>query len=130
MLVQGSDKLGPIGHGWTYSAHPICAAAGVANLELVDEMDLVEQCRRDRRLFPHRTALKSRRRSQRIVGEVRGEGMLAAVEFVADRDDRVFFDAVRRRSGAQVAAALARARRHRPRHAARATSSASRRRSA
>jgi L-2,4-diaminobutyrate transaminase len=27
----------PIGHGWTYSSHPLCAAAGVANLELVDE---------------------------------------------------------------------------------------------
>src|SRR5690606_17077104 len=33
VLVEGSDKRGPIGHGWTYSAHPICAAAGVANLE-------------------------------------------------------------------------------------------------
>ncbi|MET4295779.1 adenosylmethionine-8-amino-7-oxononanoate aminotransferase [Bradyrhizobium sp. LB8.2] len=32
MLVKGSDQLGMIGHGWTYSAHPICAAAGVANL--------------------------------------------------------------------------------------------------
>ena len=41
VLVQGSDKLGSLGHGWTYSAHPICAAAGVANLELIDELDLV-----------------------------------------------------------------------------------------
>ena len=40
-LVQGSDKLGSLGHGWTYSAHPICVAAGVANLELIDELDLV-----------------------------------------------------------------------------------------
>ena len=42
VLVQGSDEFGAIGHGWTYSAHPICAAAGVANLELLDELDLVE----------------------------------------------------------------------------------------
>ncbi|TIS15678.1 MAG: aminotransferase class III-fold pyridoxal phosphate-dependent enzyme, partial [Mesorhizobium sp.] len=41
VLVRGSDKLGSLGHGWTYSAHPICVAAGVANLELIDEMDLV-----------------------------------------------------------------------------------------
>jgi len=33
VLEQGTDKFGPIGHGWTYSAHPICAAAGVANLQ-------------------------------------------------------------------------------------------------
>ncbi|MFX5591067.1 hypothetical protein ABTD70_19575, partial [Acinetobacter baumannii] len=42
VLVKGSDELGAIGHGWTYSSHPICAAAGVANLELIDELGLVE----------------------------------------------------------------------------------------
>ena len=39
------------------------------------------------------------------VGDVRGEGMLAAVEFVEDRDDRVFFDPARK-VGPHVAAAL------------------------
>ena len=105
VLVQGSDKLGSLGHGWTYSAHPICAAAGVANLELIDEMDLVDQCRRDRRLFPRRTAPRPSA-AHKHVGEVRGDGMLAAVEFVADRDDRVFFDASQK-IGPQVATALA-----------------------
>ena len=46
VLVQGSDTFGSIGHGWTYSAHPICAAAGVANLELIDETRPGRQCRR------------------------------------------------------------------------------------
>ena len=41
VLEQGADRFGPIGHGWTYSAHPICAAAGVANLQLIDNLDLV-----------------------------------------------------------------------------------------
>jgi len=41
VLERGTDENGPIGHGWTYSAHPICAAAGVANLKLIDELDLV-----------------------------------------------------------------------------------------
>src|SRR6185436_6460880 len=45
VLERGSDEFGPIGHGWTYSSHPLCAAAGVANLELIDEMDLVENVR-------------------------------------------------------------------------------------
>ena len=40
-----------------------------------------------------------------IVGEVRGDGMLAAVEFVADKDDRKFFDASQK-IGPQIAAAL------------------------
>ena len=42
VLEEGTDQFGPIGHGWTYSAHPICAAAGVANLKLIDEMNLVQ----------------------------------------------------------------------------------------
>jgi len=42
----------------------------------------------------------------RHVGDVRGEGMLAAVEFVEDRDDRKFFDTAKK-VGPQIAAALA-----------------------
>ncbi|MFP3471229.1 aminotransferase class III-fold pyridoxal phosphate-dependent enzyme, partial [Micrococcus sp. SIMBA_144] len=42
VLEQGTDENGPIGHGWTYSAHPIGAAAGVANLKLIDELNLIE----------------------------------------------------------------------------------------
>jgi L-2,4-diaminobutyrate transaminase len=41
VLEQGTDEFGAIGHGWTYSAHPIGAAAGVANLKLIDELGLV-----------------------------------------------------------------------------------------
>ena len=28
VLVEASDSMGAFGHGWTYSAHPLCAAAG------------------------------------------------------------------------------------------------------
>ena len=41
VLEQGTDENGPIGHGWTYSSHPLCAAAGVANLELVDSLSML-----------------------------------------------------------------------------------------
>ncbi len=91
VLETGSDQLGPIGHGWTYSAHPLCAAAGVANLELIDTLDLVTNARETGGYF--RAALADALGSHPLVGEVRGEGMLAAVEFVADRDDRRFFPA-------------------------------------
>ena len=104
VLVQGSDKLGSLGHGWTYSAHPICVAAGVANLELIDEMDLVKNAGETGAYF--RAELAKAVGGHRHVGDVRGDGMLAAVEFVADRDDRVFFDAAQK-IGPQVAAALA-----------------------
>jgi len=103
VLVQGSDQLGPIGHGWTYSAHPICTAAGVANLELIDELGLVENARDTGAYF--RAELARAVAGHRNVGDVRGDGMLAAVEFVEDKDDRRFFDPARK-IGPQVAAAL------------------------
>ncbi len=103
VLEQGSDDFGPIGHGWTYSSHPLCAAAGVANLELVDELDLVRNAGEVGVYF--NAALKDAVGSHRHVGEVRGEGLLAAVEFVRDRDDRVFFDASEK-VGPRIAAAL------------------------
>jgi L-2,4-diaminobutyrate transaminase len=91
ILEQGSDAFGPIGHGWTYSSHPLCAAAGIANLEVVDEMNLVENAGTVGAYFNQ--VLGDALGSHANVGDVRGEGMMAAVEFVRDRDDRVFFDA-------------------------------------
>ncbi|MBB3066053.1 aspartate aminotransferase family protein [Limibacillus halophilus] len=107
VLEQGSDKLGPIGHGWTYSAHPLCAAAGVANLELIDELGLVDNARDVGAYF--RQSLAEALGDHAMVGEVRGEGLLAAVEFVKDKDGSkggpVFFDAALK-VGPQVAASL------------------------
>jgi len=103
VLVQGSDQLGPIGHGWTYSAHPICAAAGVANLELIDSLGLVENALTTGAYF--RAGLAATLTGHRNVGEVRGDGLMAAVEFVEDRDDRRFFDPARK-IGPAVSAAL------------------------
>ncbi len=103
VLERGSDEFGAIGHGWTYSSHPLCAAAGVANLEVLDELDLVANAREVGAYL--RQSLADAVGAHRHVGEVRGEGMLAAVEFVRDRDDRVFFDAGEK-IGPRVTAAL------------------------
>lgn len=103
VLVQGSDELGAIGHGWTYSAHPICAAAGVANLELIDELGLVENAGKTGAYF--RSELAKALADHKHVGEVRGDGLMAAVEFVEDKDDRAFFDPAKK-VGPQIAAAL------------------------
>ncbi|MXQ13165.1 aspartate aminotransferase family protein [Microvirga makkahensis] len=103
VLEQGSDAYGPIGHGWTYSSHPLCAAAGVANLEVVDELDIVANAREVGAYFNR--ALQEAVGSNRFVGEVRGEGLMAAVEFVRDRDDRVFFDPSEK-VGPRITAAL------------------------
>ncbi|UUX48973.1 aspartate aminotransferase family protein [Nisaea acidiphila] len=103
VLEQGTDELGPIGHGWTYSAHPIGAAAGVANLELIDTLGLVGNAKEIGAYF--NKALQDALGGHANVGDVRGEGLLAAVEFVADKDGRTFFDPAKK-VGPSIATAL------------------------
>jgi L-2,4-diaminobutyrate transaminase len=103
VLERGTDENGPIGHGWTYSAHPIGAAAGIANLELVDSLGLLANAR-DTGAYLNQ-AMMSAVGGHPHVGDVRGEGMLCAVEFVEDREKRVFFDPARK-VGPSMSAAL------------------------
>ncbi|MFW8595145.1 aspartate aminotransferase family protein [Cribrihabitans neustonicus] len=103
VLEQGTDENGPIGHGWTYSAHPIGAAAGVANLKLIDELGLVENARDTGAVLNQ--AMAEAFAGHPNLGEVRGEGMLCAVEFAEDPGSRKFFDAGAK-IGPQIAAKL------------------------
>ncbi len=103
VLEQGTDENGPIGHGWTYSAHPVGAAAGVANLKLLDDLNLIRNAG-DVGAYLN-TQMRGALAEHPHVGDVRGEGMLCAVEFVQDRDKRQFFDASEK-VGPRVAAAL------------------------
>jgi L-2,4-diaminobutyrate transaminase len=105
VLARGTDENGVLGHGWTYSAHPVGAAAGVANLELIDKLDLVTAAGRTGAYL--NAAMKAALQGHANVGEVRGEGLLCAVELVRDPDGRVFFDATDG-IGPKVAAAMLR----------------------
>ncbi|WP_371225111.1 aspartate aminotransferase family protein [Roseovarius sp. 2305UL8-3] len=104
VLEQGTDENGPIGHGWTYSAHPIGAAAGVANLTLLNDLNLIENAKEVGHYL--NAAMTEALGEHAHVGDIRGEGMLCAVEFVKDRETRSFFDASEK-VGPQIAAALA-----------------------
>lgn len=103
VLEKGTDENGPIGHGWTYSAHPIGAAAGVANLKLIDDLGLVKNAGETGAYL--NKAMTDALGGHAHVGDIRGEGMLCAVEFVEDREQRRFFDPSRK-IGPSVAAAL------------------------
>ena len=103
VLEQGTDENGPIGHGWTYSAHPIGAAAGVANLKLIDALKLIQNAGETGAYL--NAAMKDALGEHAHVGDIRGEGMLCAVEFVKAREGRIFFEASEK-IGPQVAAAL------------------------
>ena len=80
------------GHGYTYTSHPLSAACALANLELIEREGLREQA-------AHRGAyLNERLRAafdgHPLVGEVRGRGLIAAVEFVAGREPTRLFDPI------------------------------------
>jgi L-2,4-diaminobutyrate transaminase len=69
-------------HGYTYTAHPIAAAAAIANLDVIERDGLVEQAAaRGEHL---RARLREAFAGHPLVGEVRGLGLVAAVEFVAE----------------------------------------------
>lgn len=91
VLMRGADEYGVFGHGWTYSAHPIGAAAGIANLALIDRLGLVRNAAETGAYLT--ATMREVLGDHPRVGEIRGEGMLCAVELVAERDGRRFFAA-------------------------------------
>lgn len=85
-----SEHLGVFGHGYTYTAHPIACAAANANLKILERDRLVENAATVGSHFQRR--LRERFEGHPAVGEVRGAGLIAAVELVADRETRRSFD--------------------------------------
>ncbi len=102
ILMQGTDENGIFGHGWTYSAHPIGAAAGIANLDVLDRLDLVANAADVGAYFS--AAMEAAVGAHPNVGEVRGAGMLCAVELTSDKDARGSFSPVGATCGKVVAA--------------------------
>jgi len=89
-IRAGSDKLGVFGHGFTYSGHPVAAAAALANLKLIEDENLVAQAgARGEVMHKH---LREAFANHPAVGDVRGFGLIGAVEFVAERNPAKRFD--------------------------------------
>jgi len=80
---------GPLQHGFTYSGHPTACAVGLRNVQILEDEHLVERAaelgayliERLRTLYSHE-----------IVGDVRGLGLMAAVELVRDRTTKAQWD--------------------------------------
>lgn len=77
-------------HGFTYSHHPAGAAAGLAVLRILRDENLVEAAaRKGEDLL---VALNDALRGHANVGDIRGRGLLVAVELVSDRATKLPFD--------------------------------------
>ncbi|MEY9981495.1 L-2,4-diaminobutyrate transaminase [Bradyrhizobium yuanmingense] len=90
VMEEAADRVGAFSHGYTYSGHPIAAAAANAVLDIVENERLSVRAKVVGAHFQRR--LKERFAQLEIVGEVRGVGLLGAVEFVADRHTKQRFD--------------------------------------
>ncbi len=79
-------------HGYTYTSHPLAAAAAMANLDIIERDGLIERIPTigDRL----QQALRAAFDGHPLVGEVRGMGLVAAVEFVAATEPPARFDPV------------------------------------
>nr|ACY24699.1 aminotransferase class-III family protein [uncultured organism] len=90
VIDSASTRDGAMGHGWTYSGHPICAAAALANLDILERENITANAA-DVGTYLN-AQLRQTFEGHPLVGEVRGDGMLAALEFMADKDARTPFD--------------------------------------
>ena len=90
VLRQGSDEIGTFAHGFTYSGHPVSTAVALECLKIYEEIDVVE---RVRRLAPRlQQGLRERFGDHPLVGEIRGVGLMGAVELVRDKATGQPFD--------------------------------------
>jgi adenosylmethionine-8-amino-7-oxononanoate aminotransferase len=89
VFQQGDAALGSVTHGYTYSGHPVAAAAALATLEVLEREDVVGNAARQGAHLLER--LRAIGASSRLVGDVRGVGLMACLELVADKASKAPF---------------------------------------
>jgi len=88
-IADNTAKIGTFGHGFTYSGHPVAAAVAVETLKIYEERDIVGHVQR---IAPRLQDGLRRFADHPLVGEVRGVGLVGAVELVADKATKAPFD--------------------------------------
>jgi len=92
VIADNSNKIGTFGHGYTASGHPVVTAVALENIAIIEERGLIENARKMGEIL--QTRLHTLFDDHPLVGEVRGAGLIAAVELVADKAAKTPFDPV------------------------------------
>jgi adenosylmethionine-8-amino-7-oxononanoate aminotransferase len=87
-IADGAAPDAVIGHGYTYSGHPVSAAVGLEVIRLYEEGGILENGRRVGDRFG--AGLKALA-GHPLVGEARWRGMLGALELVSDKAAKTSF---------------------------------------
>ena len=89
-LADESHAIGTFGHGYTYSGHPVPAAVAIETLKIYDELKVGDNVRAVGAVM--QAELRSRFSDHPLVGEVRGVGLIGAIELVANKATHANFD--------------------------------------
>ena len=101
VLRRGSDDYGVFQHGYTYSAHPLAAAAALTNLDIIERDGLAQQAKSRGAYLNDK--LRTAFAGHDLVSEVRGYGLLGAVEFAASISPLTAFNPIGSFAGPVVA---------------------------
>jgi 4-aminobutyrate---pyruvate transaminase len=88
-FVKQSEKIGVFAHGYTYSAHPVCAAVALETLRIYEERDILGHVRD---VMPRYERMVRHFADHPLVGEVRIAGLMSGIEFVRDKATKQAFD--------------------------------------
>ncbi len=89
-IEQAAEGVGLFAHGLTYSGHPVAAAVAVRNLELMEERGIMAHARAMGEAMQQKLAPLA---DHPLVGNLRGESLIAGLELVADKSSRELFPA-------------------------------------
>ena len=84
------EEGGDFNHGFTYSGHPVAAAVALANIEILKRENIIETVGSD--TGPYLQKRLRELEDHPLVGEVRGVGLVGAIELVKDKKTRELFD--------------------------------------
>ena len=87
-MREPSNQLGIFGHGYTYTGHPVAAAAALKAIEIYQRENLFEHAAK---MGDYMQSRLQEFAEHPLVGEVRGKGLIAAVEIVANKERREGF---------------------------------------
>ncbi len=82
-MIEPSAKVGVFGHGYTYSGHPVSCAVALKTLEIYERDNIFAKAARVGEYLQKRLCEFI---DHELVGDVRGEGLIAAIEIVADKE--------------------------------------------
>ena len=88
-IARNSGTIGTFGHGFTYSGHPVSCAIALETLKIYEEDNVVGHVQS---LMPQFSKALRSYEGRKYVGEVRGVGLVGAIELFADPENRTSFD--------------------------------------